>query len=555
MLKGLGVMPFLPLLPACLPADAGRHRLETDFFSSISPINRSLGGIAPQVFDGDDFTRPHAILWDKSAYINTLGGLPKPQRKTELAIIGGGISGLLSAYLLRDKNPILLEQASRFGGNAKAVAWYGLKYSIGAAYLVKPKADSAMAKIFNELGIAKDYAIKRGGEGHVLINGRLIENFWQAPSEPAHKATYQKLLNYFMSFVNEGGNPFPDYPTEDIALRQYINKLDTENFKSHLQRIIGSPLPSHLQTLLEHYCFSSLGGSSTEISAAAGINSFAGELEDIAVFPGGNAYIAEALLKRLHSGLPDRHLLPDSLVFNVKTQDDGVLVSYIDANNQPQSLLAEQVIMSCPKFVAAKLIDSLSAKKRAAISAMEYRAYLVANLLINRPIAENDYDLYCLGAGQADVDHVAAYAKSRGITDIINANYASPDSGKTVLSFYQAFPYHGGRAELYAQQAYQHLKSAISAQLSEEILPYYGLNQNNIADLRLTRWGHPLPLPKTGLLAQGIVDALRAPIDQHIFFIEQDNWALPAIETAVAEAVYWSSVIRSGNAPASGYSW
>lgn len=143
-----------------------------------------------------------------------------------------------------------------------------------------------------------------------MLNGKLFENFWAGNSEPEHKATYKRLYDYFMSFINEGGNVFPDYPTDNAKLRQYVNKLDQENFKSHLERTIGSTLPPHLTTLLEHYCFSSFGGSATEISAAAGINFFAAEFSDIAVFPGGNAYIAEALLKQLYKELPANNLLP-----------------------------------------------------------------------------------------------------------------------------------------------------------------------------------------------------------------------------------------------------
>ncbi len=84
----------------------------------------------------------------------------------------------------------------------------------------------------------------------------------------------------------------------------------------------------------------------------------------------------------------------------------------------------------------------------------------------------------------------------------------------------------------------------MSAQIKNEIYPFYQLSDQDIVDLRLTRWGHPLPLAAVGLLNRGIVDTLRAPIDDRIYFIEQDNWALPAIETVVAEAVYWSSMIR-----------
>ncbi|MEQ1528563.1 MAG: FAD-dependent oxidoreductase [Methylococcales bacterium] len=546
LLKGLGLAPLLPLLPACQLGAPTEQALDyPNRLSFISPINRMLGNFDQTIFTGDDFTRPHQMLWQKSSYLKRIGGLPKPKRKAELVIIGGGMSGLMTAYLTRTKNPVILEQAPRFGGNAKAEAWQGLHYALGAAYLVKPEPGSVLFKLFKDLGISKDCAIKAGGDGDVVINGRRIENFWAATSEPGYKAVYKKLHDYFMSFIEENGALFPDYPTDDAKLRHYINTLDREDFKSHLEKNIGATLPPHLATLLEHYCYSSFGGSSTELSAAAGINFFAAEFGDIAVFPGGNAYIAEALLKQLHRQLPERHLLPGSLVFDVRMQQNDVLISYLDANHQAQSLLAERVVMACPKFVAAKLIDDLPAEKLAAIKALEYRAYLVANLLVNRPIKETDYDIYWLGPGNADLKQVAAYAQSRGITDIINANFSSPDTQKSVLSFYQAFPYRGGRTELFTENANMDMKSRISAQLKQEIYPFYGLTEHDVAALRLTRWGHPLPLAAVGLLDSGIVDKLRAPLAQRIYFVEQDNWALPAVETVAAEAGYWSSVIQS----------
>lgn len=537
-------MPLIPFLPACRFDKITMPPVEDEFLARVGPINHTLTNQSPLTFSGDDFTRSHGVLWNKPAFIEAIGGRPKPKRKEELVIIGGGMSGLMSAYLLPEKKPVILEQAGRFGGNAKGESWNGLHYSIGAAYLIKPEEDSGLFKILKDLGIVEDWTIKSGGGGDFVLNGRRIENFWTGASEPHHKASYKRLYDYFMSYLKDGGNLFPDYPTDDAKLREYINKLDQEDFKSHLEKSIGTDLPDHAATLLEHYCFSSCGGSVTEISAAAGINFFAAEFDDVAVFPGGNSYIAEALLKHVYTQLPANNLLPGHLVFDVQAQQDDVLISYLDPNNEAQSILAEKVIMSCPKFVAAKLIDQLSAKKTAAISELEYRAYVVANLLINHPLTETDYDIYWLGPGKADFKNVAAYARGRGITDIINANFSSPDHQKTVLSFYQALPYHGGRSELYANNSYASMKAKISAQLKKEVYPFYDLKEQDIVDLRLTRWGHPLPLASVGLLQRGIVDTLREPIDNRIFFVEQDNWALPAIETVAAEAIHWSSIIR-----------
>ena len=543
LLKGVGVMPLLPLLPACRLADRPESSEEPSL-ARIGPIDRMRDNRPGPFFSGDDFSLPHQILWNKPAYLQSIGGPPKPSREVELAIVGGGMSGLMSAYLLRDKKPLLLEQGPRFGGNAKGESWNGLDYAIGAAYMVKPEQGGPLYEILKQLNIVSDWTIQAGGHTDAVLNGMRLENFWTGAGEPEQAADYKRLYDYFMSFNREGGNIFPEYPTNDMHLRQYINRLDREDFRTHLEGINGSPLPLQLATLIEHYCFSSFGGSAGEISAAAGINFFAGELRDLAVFPGGNAYVAEALLKRLYRELPAHHLLPDSLVFDVRNANGGVTISYLDANRQPQSILSEKVVMACPKFVASKLIDDLSAAKLAAIAELEYRAYLVANLLVNRPVAEAAYDIFWLGPGRADLAHVADYAKSRGLTDIVNANFAAPHRRQAVLSFYQAFPYHGGRNELFSPDAYELMKTKISSQISREVYPFYDLHDADIADLRLSRWGHPLPLAAVGLLDRGVVDSLRAPIDGRIYFVEQDNWALPAIETVAAEADYWSSLIK-----------
>jgi len=148
--------------------------------------------------------------------------------------------------------------------------------------------------------------------------------------------------------------------------------------------------------------------------------------------------------------------------------------------------------------------------------------------------------------GQANIDNIAEYAKERGITDITNAGFSSPKPTQSLLSFYQSFPYSGGRTELFSSNAYESIEQRILKQIKTEIYPYYQLSDKDIVDFRITRWGHPLPLAAVGLLNRGVVDHLRSPINDNLYFIEQDNWALPAIETVAAEAMYWSrEIIKS----------
>ena len=53
----------------------------------------------------------------------------------DTVIIGGGISGLTAAYMLRDKKLLLLEQEDRFGGRIWTEKINEATYNIGTQYL------------------------------------------------------------------------------------------------------------------------------------------------------------------------------------------------------------------------------------------------------------------------------------------------------------------------------------------------------------------------------------------------------------------------------------
>ena len=69
----------------------------------------------------------------------------------DAVIVGGGISGLIAAYLLRDKRVLLLEKENRFGGRIVSGEWEGFSYPKGTEYIGKPEGD--VAQWFDELGI------------------------------------------------------------------------------------------------------------------------------------------------------------------------------------------------------------------------------------------------------------------------------------------------------------------------------------------------------------------------------------------------------------------
>ena len=60
--------------------------------------------------------------------------LPAATAKVGIAIIGGGVAGLSAAYFLREKDWLLLEKETHFGGNAYQEEFDGQPFATGAAY-------------------------------------------------------------------------------------------------------------------------------------------------------------------------------------------------------------------------------------------------------------------------------------------------------------------------------------------------------------------------------------------------------------------------------------
>src|SRR5207248_5367546 len=96
---------------------------------------------------------------------------PKSSGEHEIVIIGGGPSGLIAAYRLRDADFVLLEKEPRLGGNAISEQWRGEWYFTGAAY----QGDEDVQALCRELEM-QIYPIRSVDAG--IINNTLVPEFW-----------------------------------------------------------------------------------------------------------------------------------------------------------------------------------------------------------------------------------------------------------------------------------------------------------------------------------------------------------------------------------------
>jgi hypothetical protein len=152
--------------------------------------------------------------------------------------------------------------------------------------------------------------------------------------------------------------------------------------------------------------------------------------------------------------------------------------------------------------------------------------------------------MYLLGDKEIDPGSVMAAASGQGATDVILANFSQNVSSHGVLTLYRALPFSGGRALVFADASFNSYQEEFRKQLTRDILPLLGLDESAIREIRIARWGHPLPLAKKGFFSSGFVDIVSRPFMNRVFFAEQDNWVLPAFETAVTEAHYCAELLQ-----------
>ncbi len=508
-------------------------------FEKFSPIDRFSG--LSRAFSGDTTVdRAHQLLKNPKAALQR-----KPIVSHDVAkvvVVGGGMSGLISTYLLRDLKPILLDQANRFGGNSRAETWESVTYSLGPTYFSNPKKGSALHEFFTHTGLLAQCRT-RGREEPVLLQHRLFVDFWKGSSDPAAKKQFLRVHDFFLQRLR-GKAPFASVPAESESDLSLLNELDRYDFLSYLVKQLGEPLHPHVHTLLELYCWSTFGGSMQEVSAAVAVNFCVAEFGDILVAPAGNATLAERMLRLAFQSVPEGNFRPGSVVLSVRPTGDLIEVTYMDHVGVLRLLKAESVVMACQKFVASRLIDGMLAERGDALSQLEYRSCVTGNACLDRSPGRDLHQVYLLNEGETPFGQTRRNSHNHGSANITFANYGQVVKNRTVLTVSYPLPFVEGRNELQIPDGFELFSSRIRRDLTEKVFPALGYSKSDLKEIRLARFGHAIPLAKPGFYWSGAPKALSKPFAERIFFVNQDNWAAPAIETCAIEAMRWTRALR-----------
>ena len=470
---------------------------------------------------GDDFARGHRIRDGAMPPLD--GGTLEPA--ADVVVIGAGISGLAAALELAKAghHVTVLEQADAIGGNAKSASWGDVAYSIGAAYFTKPDDGSRIDRLYRELGVSERAAHVAHGE--VFTGGRLAHDFWAGATaaDAAAAAATRRVRDTLHELSEKRYADIPWTRETEGWTRAAFERADHTPFSAWLA---AQHAPPDVRAFCEYYCWSSFGGSASEISSYAGLNFLTAEFGEILALPGGNGAIATALADAVaRRGVT---VVTSMTAGSVRPARDGVEVAAF-RGQQVHRYPARACVVAVPRFIAARIVADFPEVRRTIVAGMKWRAYVVANVLLARRPEPDWYDAYRIEPLEKE---------SAAFTDLIVADFAaSTKTGQSVLTAYRALPYDGGRLELYEEAAgekYAHFRDAVRRDLPP-ILAAVGLGERDVVDVNLARWGHPLVLAQPGQLAGGALERLSAPLGR-IVFAHQDRYGVPAIENALGAA-------------------
>ncbi len=497
-------------------------------------------------FTGDDFARAADVPF----HTEYQGPVPTPSEDTDVVVVGGGISGLTTAYLLREHRPIVLELHPKFGGNAQGEQWQDTAYSLGSAYIITPDEGGFLERFYKDLGLDQ---VQRTSfpPDPMAFGGNIEPDYWSGTGVTAQERDAFERYARVVKYMAE--EEYPEIPlSSSTADADAVRALDRKTFREDLEERMGIPLTPLLTSGVQSYFYSSFGAGIDEISAAAGWNFLAAEEFGRWVFPGGNAYMAWALWTRLRaveaSGPPGSDMLRSSCtVVDARRSGDRYIVTYVDPDGTERSIRTKFVVMAGSKHIVKYFLQGVQAQdpeKFTAMREIDTAAYVTANVLLDAPVTRDFYDLFLINDDAFPLTPGEFESGSRPV-DVLNGNFALPDSTpRSSLTLYWPLPWFTARFGLLDDHGWRRYTTSIADDVRYS-LRLLNIAESSVRQVRLSRWGHALPIAKPHFIADGHAEHLRRPFDDRVYFANQDNWALPAIENSLIDASWVAEQIRA----------
>lgn len=436
--------------------------------------------ICHQVRDGKAFLRPPASA------------------RRDVVIIGGGMSGLTAAYLLQNRDFLLLEKEPHWGGNAYPMEYQGQVYATGSAFIWKEDNAYPLAK---EIGLEPLPVDNWDGS---IIKGEFIPDTW---GEGLDKLPYPAPVR----------ESFKKFKREMLAID--VRKRSHELFGVPFVNFLKGYAPE-IKQWWDGYGPSNWGAPSEETAALlaiAELQSFAGEnRRDIRyTWPGGIGALSKRLAESLRSRGGDR-MFTSATTIAVSPQKNEVHVTYFEGG-ELKTVAAKAVIMATPKFITRRLVEGLPQAQSDAMKQIHYIPYAVVNLIFDKQVFNKGYDTWC--PGNKFTDFIVA--------DWVIRKQPGYEPKFNILSCYTPLP-EDDRGYLLTEPSARKIAQSVLKDF-QKLLPGSDVDP---VEVHIYRRGHPMYMSTPKLYTE-VQPLVRQPMER-VFFANTDS---QGPESSTSEAI------------------
>ncbi|AZQ62705.1 NAD(P)/FAD-dependent oxidoreductase [Flammeovirga pectinis] len=450
------------------------------------------------------------------------------QQNVDYIIVGGGVSGLTSAYKLKGQDYLLFELSDRFGGSSSAENYKNTRFAQGAHYDMSypNKFGTDALNVLLELGVIqkegeiyefvdKEYLINKDDLSWCSYKGEYYDDvFFDLESEEKFYA----LIEEFFDKIT--------LPTSLIS--DELMYLDTMTF-AHWLSIQDVALSEEFLLGVDYHLKDDFGADANVISALAGISYYAVRPNDYkwaSTFspPQGNAYFIDKLL----DSLPTQKCKLNHIVRGIEHLEDGTFkVEVIDVQNQKINLINTKNIIYAGqkhalKYICKPLYQPFKDQKTA--------PWLVVNILLKKNTT------IPLGAWQNEV--LSSDWKFLGFVDsstqkteeyrVLTAYYCFPDSDREKLI----------TIENQQNDFVNYTIENIATFLKVDNLIF----KEGIEKVFMHALGHGMPIPTVNYLKQ---DKNKNRPYKNLVFAGVDNGRLPFLIEAIDSGISAINTLKS----------
>ncbi len=296
----------------------------------------------------------------------------------EIAIVGGGVAGLATAYELRARDVVVLEGAPRVGGNVRTLRRDGCTIDLGPdALLVRPESAVSLCR---ELGLEHELDEPSGGRVLVAHRGRL------------HELPEGLVFGVPRSFATVARTPLLtlrgklraalDLVLPESAARLGLGELVEKRMGREVKEALVEPLVSgvhggHIDRLDPEVVMPALASSrGSLIRALASAPKSSGS--PVRAPRRG----MDALIDGLCAGIGEERLRTRSPVRTLRRDGDRFVLT-----TPRGEISAKRVILAVPPAVASKLLADVDRELSQAIATIRVRASASVVLAFDREAA------------------------------------------------------------------------------------------------------------------------------------------------------------------------